>query len=322
MTHQRGLLGTVSIQIDQPLPLPTRLSPSRAGDFVQCPKLFYYKTILGRSTPQTAATAKGTLAHLVLERLFDHEREDRTLEVALAYVKPGWETMVRPLKERGAVLPDSLEAALRDREGLWRDDVDRDSSKEERLQTQAEQYEAVAPRDSKQEANLLEETTAVITNYFVAEVERPWNFDPEAREQHLEATVGNVTLHGFIDRLDRYTTSDGEVRWVISDYKTGKVPKAQYLDKSFFAMKVYALLLTESDAEKKPFSLRLVFVGAPKHESVKVLQVDDKLLESTLRTMNRLWDEISQSYNEDVWETKKGPLCNWCHFQAECPAFR
>jgi putative RecB family exonuclease len=298
--------------------LPSRLSPSRAKDYVQCPKLFYYKTILGLRTPQTLATAKGTLAHLVFERLFDHERADRTVEVALAYVAPGWSTMIDPIKARSAVDAGTVEASLRGRAGLWRESVPEGSAEEARLLEQAEDYASLAPAGSAGEAKLLADTESVVVNYF--EVERPWNFDPVGRELHLEATIDDLTLHGFIDRLDRYVTDAGEVRWVISDYKTGKVPRAQYLDEAFFAMKVYAVLLAETEGVV-PYSLRLVYAGAKGDQAVQVLRVDERLLETTRTKMIGLWHEINQSAEEEVWETKTGPLCNWCHFQDVCPAF-
>lgn len=70
--------------------LPSRLSPSRAKTFKQCPKKFFYTTICRWSEPNTFATAKGTLAHHAFEQIFDHPRGERTPEAAAAYVAPKW----------------------------------------------------------------------------------------------------------------------------------------------------------------------------------------------------------------------------------------
>jgi putative RecB family exonuclease len=298
--------------------LPKRLSPSRAKDFVQCPKLFHYKTILGLRTPQTIATARGTLAHTVFERLFDFEREERTPERACGLLEPAWETMIEPIKDRAVVDPESLEARIRDAAGLWREEVVEGSDREARLLEDAYDYQELVPPGSPGERAFLDDVATYVENYFM--VERPWNFDPVGREVHLEATFEDLTLHGFIDRLDRYTTESGEERWVISDYKTGKVPRARYLDDSFFAMKVYALLLSQNQ-DVIPYSLRLIYVGASKDQAVQVLNVDADLLESTKRKMENVWREIIQSAEMNVWEAKTGPLCTWCHFQPQCPAF-
>jgi putative RecB family exonuclease len=50
---------------------PSALSPSRAGDFMTCPLLYRFRVIDKIPEPPTTATARGTLVHAVLERLFD-----------------------------------------------------------------------------------------------------------------------------------------------------------------------------------------------------------------------------------------------------------
>ena len=310
--------GAPSVEVQSVNRLPTRLSPLRAKDFYQCPKLFYYKTILGLSTPATLATAKGTLAHYVFERLFDHPRDERAADVAKSYVEPAWEVMTRPFKSRADVPTTSPEAALRDRDGVWTDEIIPGSDRAERLAASAADYLALAPPGSAVADQLLADTATSVDNYFA--IERPWNFDPVGRELHLEATARGVSLHGFIDRLDRYTTSFGEERWVISDYKTGRVPSARYLDEAFFAMKVYAVLLAATH-DVMPYSLRLIYVGASAGDAVKALPVDARLLESTEEKMAELWSGIVVAAETGVWPTKKSKLCDWCHFQSVCPAF-
>ena len=60
-----------------PLRLET-LSPSRASDFKVCPQLFKFKAIDKLDAPPTVYQARGTAAHLALQRLFDHPAQDRT----------------------------------------------------------------------------------------------------------------------------------------------------------------------------------------------------------------------------------------------------
>lgn len=58
------------------------LSPSRASDFKQCPQLFKFKSIDKIESPPTIFQARGTTAHLALQRLFDlpgPEREPQRL---------------------------------------------------------------------------------------------------------------------------------------------------------------------------------------------------------------------------------------------------
>ena len=70
------------------------LSPSRASDFMTCPMLYRFRVIDKLPSPPTPATARGTLVHAVLERLFDLPMADRTLEAALGLVPQEWERLV------------------------------------------------------------------------------------------------------------------------------------------------------------------------------------------------------------------------------------
>jgi putative RecB family exonuclease len=64
---------------DAPRLLET-LSPSRASDFKHCPQLFKFKAIDQLEEPPTVHQARGTTAHLALQRLFDEPAPDRTPE--------------------------------------------------------------------------------------------------------------------------------------------------------------------------------------------------------------------------------------------------
>lgn len=77
----------------QPVRLPARLSPSRAGDFVQCPLLFRLRVIDKVPEPPSPAATRGTLVHSVLERLFDRPAGRRTPDEAAALLEPEWEKL-------------------------------------------------------------------------------------------------------------------------------------------------------------------------------------------------------------------------------------
>jgi len=69
---------------------PPALSPSRASDFMTCPLLYRFRVIDRIPEPPTAATARGTLVHAVLERLFDQPPAERTPLAAAGLVDPEW----------------------------------------------------------------------------------------------------------------------------------------------------------------------------------------------------------------------------------------
>jgi putative RecB family exonuclease len=86
------------------------LSPSRAGDFMTCPLLYRFRVIDRLPEPPTEATARGTLVHAALERLFDLPAAERTPEAGRALLIPEWERLAAAEPELAALFGD--EAAL------------------------------------------------------------------------------------------------------------------------------------------------------------------------------------------------------------------
>ena len=66
------------------------LSPSRASDFKHCPQLFKFRAIDHLEVPATPAQARGTTAHLALQRLFDDPPAGRTPERLFDLFRAAW----------------------------------------------------------------------------------------------------------------------------------------------------------------------------------------------------------------------------------------
>lgn len=66
------------------------LSPSRASDFKVCPQLFKFKAIDRIETPPTVFQARGTTAHLALQRLFDLPASERTPDRLYDLFRRAW----------------------------------------------------------------------------------------------------------------------------------------------------------------------------------------------------------------------------------------
>ena len=112
--------GTKESNVDR---LPSRLSPSRLGDFRQCPAKFYFGSIAKLPRPATEATTVGTLAHSAFERVFDHPRGERTPDLAVTYVRPAWEEIkaeknYEPVRDMGDALIERAEHMVRSWFGL------------------------------------------------------------------------------------------------------------------------------------------------------------------------------------------------------------
>ncbi|HIW94908.1 MAG TPA: RecB family exonuclease [Candidatus Corynebacterium gallistercoris] len=82
------------------------LSPSRAGDYQQCPLLYRFRAIDKLPEPKTVAQVKGTLVHAVLENLHGLDRAERTYPAAVKMLKPEWEKMVQADPELAELVPE------------------------------------------------------------------------------------------------------------------------------------------------------------------------------------------------------------------------
>ncbi len=88
--------------------VPQALSPSRANDFKSCPLKFRYRVIDRIPEPPSAAAARGTLVHAVLQYLFTRDAAERTETVAAAAVPRLWADLVRGQPDL-ATLPEAID---------------------------------------------------------------------------------------------------------------------------------------------------------------------------------------------------------------------
>nr|WP_240120262.1 MULTISPECIES: RecB family exonuclease [unclassified Streptomyces] len=142
---------------------PAGLSPSRAGDFMQCPLLYRFRVIDRLPEKPSEAATRGTLVHAVLERLFDAPAAERTAPRAKALVPGQW---------------DRLREARPELVELFADDVDG-----ERL------------------TRWLAEAEQLVERWFT--LEDPTRLEPAERELFVEAELDSgLRLRGIIDRVD------------------------------------------------------------------------------------------------------------------------
>ena len=85
------------------------LSPSRAGDFKQCPLLYRFRAIDRLPEPMSVAQVRGSVVHAALEQLYGLPAADRVPDTALALVGPAWDRMLSESPELA-----ELDPALRD----------------------------------------------------------------------------------------------------------------------------------------------------------------------------------------------------------------
>ena len=93
------------------------LSPSRAGDFKQCPLLYRFRAIDRLPEPTSVAQLRGSLVHEALAQLYALPAAQRLQETALGLVEPAWDQMATTVEHgldsgRLSTLMDEARALL------------------------------------------------------------------------------------------------------------------------------------------------------------------------------------------------------------------
>lgn len=141
-------------------------------------------------------------------------------------------------------------------------------------------------------------------------IENPKIISPSGLEHEVNGEVGGVKIKGFIDRF-----SIGENGLVISDYKTGKVPKPRYAGDKFFQLHLYAHLL-KSEGLGQATKVELLYLKEGKTLSSNVKDEDLQLAEKiVVDTKN----EIDKCCETGEFEARQSILCNWCSYKSICP---
>lgn len=95
------------------------LSPSRAGDFKQCPLLYRFRAIDRLPEPSSTAQLRGSVVHAALEQLYALPATDRVPETALSLVIPAWDVVVAEKPELAEeIAPELRETLLKEARAL------------------------------------------------------------------------------------------------------------------------------------------------------------------------------------------------------------
>ncbi|MGW0523737.1 RecB family exonuclease [Crossiella sp. NPDC003009] len=168
-------LGEAQVPVPVPVPVPRQatrrlaLSPSRAGDFKQCPLLYRFRAVDRLPEKATKAQVRGTLVHAVLEELFAKPAAERVPATAHALIEPAWQ---RLQQERPELAEELFTGA-----------------------------------DDPEQEPWLNSARGLLDAYFG--LEDPRRLQPEACELLVETELDNgVLLRGYIDRLDVAPTGE------------------------------------------------------------------------------------------------------------------
>jgi len=165
--------------------------------------------------------------------------------------------------------------------------------------------------DERQTEMMLAESLALANNYF--KLEDPNTINAVGLELKMDVTIGDLTVRGIIDRLDR--RDDGSL--VVVDYKTGKAPRAQDESTKMAGVHMYALMCQQTFGQL-PAEVHLLHLKEP----LRITQVPTERSSATVqKTSSALWQTIKRACDNDDFRPNPTRLCDWCVFQQWCPSF-
>jgi DNA helicase II / ATP-dependent DNA helicase PcrA len=138
---------------------------------------------------------------------------------------------------------------------------------------------------------------------FLSRAPRP---DILHNEERFSIKIGNTTLVGRIDRMDR--VADGRV--VVVDYKTGK-PKSQEDADESLQLSIYALAARDKWGY---IAERLVLQNLDGNTAISTERTDSQLNAAKLEI-----EEIAGKIASGRFEPKSGPYCASCTYRVLCP---
>ena len=162
-----------------------------------------------------------------------------------------------------------------------------------------------------QESTWLDQSRSLLHNYF--KLEDPRSVYASRLEWWVEYELPEVHLRGIIDRVEE--TEDGS--WVLTDYKTGRIPGETRELAAFFGLNFYALVCWRAFGVM-PKEIRLVYLSDP---AILTLNPYERRLVAFERQMQALGKAVRRAVEMDDWRPRPSPLCMGCSFQPLCPAW-
>lgn len=239
------------------IPFPKSLSPSAVMEFKQCPQSYLFQYLYGLRQPPNQALAKGSMCHEALEKLFDINSNDRSLQTLQNLFRSCWQQhrLDEKYKDLFHIASENYNVEEEREWGL-------SALKLLENYVQVEDPRLVQrPNPIQREiwvradlnVNPKQGITAHHDNNDENDTENADTNTPDTTDEDKKATFH---VRGIVDRLDmvKVPNSQQQVALRIVDYKTGKAPNFKYSQamnekiatEAFYQLKIYALLLRES----------------------------------------------------------------------------
>lgn len=261
-----------------------QLSPSRISDYQQCPALYKYRAIDKIVERPGIDALRGSLVHLVLEKMFANPPQNRSFEEAVLSIEECFNELLNQEPELVCALDENIKFPL--------------------------VGSATPPIENVHQ--LFTEAKSLIANYF--RLEDPSNIQPKSTEELIEFDLNpTLKIKGYVDRID--VSPQGWLR--INDYKTGKSPNENFSSKAMFQLKFYALVIFKATSQI-PKMLRLIYL---KDSQILSYEPDQRDIDFTLSKVESIASQIQDSKTNNTWPTRVSKLCDYCYFKSICPEY-
>jgi putative RecB family exonuclease len=150
----------------------------------------------------------------------------------------------------------------------------------------------------------------LLDNYFT--MEDPNEVRVLGTELMLSVRIGSLHLRGIIDRLE--LDADGEL--VVTDYKTGRAPSANYEQSKLGGIHFYAFLC-EAVLGRRPARIQLLHLREP--VAISTVPSEQSIRGLRQQTM-AVWSAVERACEREDFRPKPGRLCGYCAYHAYCPA--
>jgi putative RecB family exonuclease len=165
--------------------------------------------------------------------------------------------------------------------------------------------------DDDELATMRARSEELVERYFQLEDPRPVR--AVGLELKVEAQLGGARVRGIIDRLE--LDDDGAL--VVTDYKTGRPPSLIGERQRMLGVHVYSELV-EQTFGVRPARVQLLYLAGPVAISA---EPTDQSSRGMQRRVDAIWTAIERACERGEFRPRPGRLCDWCSFQAYCPAF-
>lgn len=156
----------------------------------------------------------------------------------------------------------------------------------------------------------VQDAETLVRNYFL--LEDPASVRVIGTELRMSVSIGSLKLSGIIDRLE--LDDAGEL--IVTDYKTGRAPSANFELPRLRGVHFYAFLC-EQVLGRRPIRVQLLHLREP----IAIFTTpSDQSIRGLQQQTAAIWTAVENACEREDFRPKPGRLCEYCSYHEFCPA--